>query len=313
MNHYGFLMRLVAFLLIAALGTALTASHQRSIQQARQEEVRRDLLMPDFRVQDKPFHISVKDIEQQTIPPVGSGWCGPAGCGGDRPDPTGDIASGPGPNNNLITLFGLFQEDAGSSFYRHKNTDRRPVVSDTPGATFSASLAYNRPDYLRLNDPTPIQVVLALDAGAPPDPAARIEEAAPGKRQTRKVSLPEPHVTAELRGDDQDFGIVPKGRQSRLVTAPYPAIWTWHVSALRPGEAKELTVEILAYPDGIDEPGHTIEVFTETFPIDARFFDHVVLFANSAKPVMAYWPILAGLVAGGWAVFTFRRQRKDAA
>ncbi len=256
-----------------------------------------------------------------------------------RRDVSRDITSGPGQNNDLVgkngwansilgSLVGpMLQEDQSKLDELHSSIQKtvgeevqRQIDAiltkfrKDEGVAWRASdtrvgeLAYNRPGYLMLNDPTPFQLVLSLNHEQQPA-ASQLEKTVPGERESRQVAIPTTELTAELRGSEANFDILPKGPQPRTATAHRPTIWTWHVTPLRPGETIPITVEILGYPKGLDVPGETIEVFTETFPINVDIFTHVVLLAKEASPLGVFGSLVAALTGAGWTLFLFLHKR----
>jgi hypothetical protein len=175
-----------------------------------------------------------------------------------------------------------------------------------------ASLAFNRPERLRLGRTAYIELILAPgELGV--DASTRLTPGLPGmqKRATSSYAL---RMAAILSGPD--FDVVPSGLQERTVLGSREARWAWTIRPITHGPDKPLMLEVFAL---LERGGHTfppisVRTFYETFLVEVGWWDQAV---DAARDLGTIHAAVAGAGAGGTIVaaglWFWRRRRGNGA
>jgi hypothetical protein len=173
-----------------------------------------------------------------------------------------------------------------------------------------ASLAFNRPERLRLGKTAYIELVLApRELGV--DASTRLTPGLPGV-QRRATSAYALRMAATLSGPD--FDVVPSGLQERTVLSSREARWAWTIRPITHGPDKPLILEVFAL---LERGGHTfppisVRTFYETFLVEVDWWDQAVDAARDLRTIHAAVAGAGGtVVAAGLWFWRRRRGRRN--
>ena len=178
-------------------------------------------------------------------------------------------------------------------------------ITASPGALATRNVAYNKPDTVTFNEPTPVQVIINVTGEAVAESFVNL----PGDVKTHAVSV-SPEMTAELTGptDRVKIQLRPGFPPWQKATGANPT-WIWDVTALAPGTAR-LDLAIKAKVDsGATE--QIIRTYHDTIPVRMPVVDSIKWWITQIDPIWK-WLIGVGTVLGGvivWWLTNFVRKK----
>jgi hypothetical protein len=227
----------------------------------------------------------------------------------------------------LISVYTEVAEEQPPASLERTSRDERPALGNVRGLApyprpssdlarameeqlRGASLAFNRPERLRLGKTAYVELVLApRELGV--DASTRLTPGLPGV-QRRATSAYALRMAAILSGPD--FDVVPSGRQERTVLSSREARWAWTIRPITHGPDKLLILEVFAL---LERGGHTfppisMRTFYETFLVEVGWWDQAVGAARDLRTIHAAVAGAGGtIVAAG--LWLWRRRRGNGA
>ncbi|QIB65141.1 PRC-barrel domain-containing protein [Kineobactrum salinum] len=177
-----------------------------------------------------------------------------------------------------------------------------------------ASVAFNAPDRLFLNEAARIQFALA-PVMSPLGPEEVLDPNLSGTIRMRDGIDYALRMRADLSGPD--FRIDPQGPQIRTVLDDRTTEWNWTITPTRPGENRILTLSLLALLKQGEEdlPPLTVQTFREQILVDVSAWDRIRLYLEKVNVIHGVVAALVGTalaIAGGlgWRRAGHRRGEK---
>lgn len=214
------------------------------------------------------------------------------------PEPAAVEAGGPRSALDAVLPQSVEAPGAPRTFTSSGAPAERRAARNVAGALEEADIAYNRPDTMRLNQPT--NILLVMDASGEADLAERLRGYV-GDLVETSVGVGH-EVEARLNGPG--FEITSRSPERQALSLETQNTWEWQVRALQEGE-RELTLTIYAYVGGAAE---VIETYSDTITIEVTTIDRVIGLAQTAHPVVG---VVAGAVSLLVAFFGFARRRRE--
>ena len=190
---------------------------------------------------------------------------------------------------------------------------RQPAIPQSMADHFesqlkAASLAFNVPERMMLNQTTTIELAIA--------PATQDQQAASvlssGLSGQVVIEGTEYSLQMEARLIGEDFDI-PESRQRKLVLPNRPSKWVWQVTPRKVGEQKRITLEISALLSNPQNELSLLPVQTlqRVIVVDVTFWEKVIGGLQSLDTVQASIAGVIGLGSTVLAAIGWFRRRKS--